>query len=239
MCQRIIRGAVCAALAVGCTAQMPDPATSAPVHESPWNRRDVVTGHVGNRVTPQEQDLVVHLNLARSDVRGYTQTFIAPRRALFHENMYFNPLDASRKGRLTKEGAAGVDDAVRELNRTPSMAPLTVSPTLNQSARDHALEQSRSGATGHEGNDGSSPATRVQRHGDWGHAVGEVIAYGPVSGSEIVSGLLIDDGIPSRGHRRTILNPRFRFVGVSIQTHPRFGHVAVVDFADAVSDAGQ
>jgi uncharacterized protein YkwD len=62
-------------------------------------------------------------------------------------------------------------------------------------------------------------------------SAGENINYGNDDARRIVASLLIDDGVPSRGHRRNLLNGTFKFVGVSIGPHPVYGHMCVIDFA--------
>lgn len=62
---------------------------------------------------------------------------------------------------------------------------------------------------------------------------GECIYYGNRTAAEIVKRLLIDKGVPSLGHRKTILEPLYKKIGVSIQP---FGkdestEIAVIDFA--------
>jgi uncharacterized protein YkwD len=48
---------------------------------------------------------------------------------------------------------------------------------------------------------------------------------------EIVLQLLIDHGVPSRGHRKNILNGSSNYVGVSIQPHNGYRFNCVQDFA--------
>jgi hypothetical protein len=48
--------------------------------------------------------------------------------------------------------------------------------------------------------------------------------------------LLIDDGVPSRGHRVNILRESFLSVGVAINTHPNYGMICVIDYAGRYTD---
>jgi uncharacterized protein YkwD len=223
----------------GCIPGLTNPGSANPNPASLWSQGDTVVEGANQLLTAVEQDVVVHINLARINPTGYAATFIAPRRGLFLENVYFDPLDPRGHGLRTKEGPTAVEDAIRELSQTASMPPVMVSAALTKAAREHAQEQAVSGLIGHKGRDESTPGSRIEKHGTWDLMVGEVIAYGPVFGREIVSWLLIDDGIKSRGHRRNILNPRFGVVGVAIKTHPGFGHSVVTDFADAVTESRQ
>jgi hypothetical protein len=46
---------------------------------------------------------------------------------------------------------------------------------------------------------------------------------------EIVLQLLIDEDVPSLGHRRILLE-KYQTIGVSIQPHSHYGFNAVLDF---------
>lgn len=58
---------------------------------------------------------------------------------------------------------------------------------------------------------------------------GECCDYGHKDPLDIVLSLLIDEGIPSLGHRIVCLSS-YAKIGVSIQPHTTYGHNAVLDF---------
>jgi len=106
---------------------------------------------------------------------------------------------------------------------------LALSAGLTQTARDQANDQQRTGGVGHTGSDGSTTVTRIQRYGTWHVTYDENIAYSPlVPGSDVIQNLLIDDGVPDRGHRRNIFDQSVKVVGIACAPHPRFGSVCVI-----------
>ena len=92
-------------------------------------------------------------------------------------------------------------------------------------------DQQKKGGIGHIASDGSAPVNRIMRYGEWNICIAENIDYGSFDPRQIVISLLIDDGVPDRGHRKNILDPCFQFVGVSFGNHPTYQSMCVMDFA--------
>ena len=59
---------------------------------------------------------------------------------------------------------------------------------------------------------------------------GEAIQYGFADAREIVIFLLVDDGVPDRGHRKVLLDPGYHYVGVGVGAHAKFEKMCVLDF---------
>jgi len=89
------------------------------------------------------------------------------------------------------------------------------------SARSHALQSGITGYVGHERKSQESKLKKYYR--------GECCDYGRKDPLDIVLSLLIDEGIPSLGHRIVCLSD-YAKIGVSIQPHKRYGTNAVLDF---------
>lgn len=197
-----------------------------------WPVEELDTARDVDYLTEVEKDVVLHLNMARANPARYAQEFIRPRLAYFRGTLYREPDEPDNfAGYRTREGVAAVEEAVAVMNEKEALLPLTPAQGLSAAAQDHAADQARSGATGHQGSDGSSPAQRVARYPGGARGVGENIAYGYRNGREIVVQLLVDDGVPSRGHRVNILRPEFRYVGIGVDDHPVYRASCVMNFA--------
>ena len=164
------------------------------------------------------QEIIAELNAVRQDPAKYADEVIAPRLAYFERRMYKVPGSIPL---ATREGAAAVKDCIKALKAA--------------SPQWLADDQARTGRVGHIGSDGSNPVKRIERFGSWSGSVGENCAYGLKDAREIVVQLLIDDGVGNRGHRKTILNPAFKKVGIGYSEAGKaaYGAVAVMDFAAA------
>ena len=119
---------------------------------------------------------------------------------------------------LTNEGVSAVDEAIRDLRVERPLAKLAQSDMLALAAADHVADQSRSGAVGHYTR-GRGPGERMKARGG-GPYVNEVITYGHHEPADVVHQLLIDDGVPGRGHRHSLLRTTHRYAGVACGRHP-------------------
>ena len=59
----------------------------------------------------------------------------------------------------------------------------------------------------------------------------ENIAYGENAAREVVLQLLVDDGVPNRGHRDALLDPGWGVSGVACGRHRDYGQMCVMDYA--------
>lgn len=169
--------------------------------------------------------LIAELNAARGDPRAYARR-VREFRTLFAGARFQRP---GQIAVVTQEGVAAVDEAIRFLEGQPPLPALERSRELDRAALAHAQDQGRTGATGHAGADGSSPTDRMRRTGAW-RATAETISYGSPP-DEALMQLIVDDGVPDRGHRRILFSPTYRLVGASCGPHPVWRVVCVLDFA--------
>ena len=182
--------------------------------------------------TPLEEGIVREHNLARQDPKGYAGHLRAFR-DLFDGELIRIPGQATV---LTQEGVDAVDEAIAFLMAVEPAPALSPSEGMSAAAAGHVRDQGRSGKTGHAGSDGSRPAERVTRHGSWDVALAENLSYGPDTARHVVMGLIIDDGVPDRGHRRTIFNGALNVIGVACGPHSSFGTMCAMDYAGEFSE---
>jgi hypothetical protein len=119
---------------------------------------------------------------------------------------------------MTNEGVAAVDEAIRDLKGQKPLPRLLYSDILARAAADHVADQSRSGAVGHYTR-GRGPGERMLARGG-GRYVNEVITYGHHTPEGVIDQLLIDDGVPGRGHRHSLLATDRNYAGVACGSHP-------------------
>lgn len=178
-------------------------------------------------MTAFEQQVLAELNLARTDPSGYAR-HIDRLLQYFDGNLLRIPGAVALR---TSEGARAVREAVDALRAQSPLPALAASPGLARAARDHAEDLGPRGAFGHAGSDGSRMDGRISRYGEWDGTAAENISYGSDAPRDVVIGLLVDDGVPSRGHRHNVLNADVRVAGVGCGRHTEYRTMCVIDFA--------
>jgi uncharacterized protein YkwD len=174
-----------------------------------------------------ERAVLDRINEVRADPQRYADE-LRDYRGYFRGRLLLMPGDSA--GVLTREGEDAVDDAIDFLERQAPLPPLEMGSVLARAALGYAREQGELGANGHIDRSGAGPGERVRRQGG-GIYVGEGIAYGADDPDAIVRQLVVDDGVPGRGHRALLFDTGFRFVGIGCGPHRRMSFICVLDLS--------
>jgi len=177
--------------------------------------------------------LVREMNMARQNPANYA-TYVEEMRSHFDGRQLVLPGGTRIR---TKEGVRALDEAIRFLRHARPENPLALSPGMSRASADHCADQA-GGRRGHDGSDRSTPASRINRYGEWAGGWGENLAYGKTNARDIILALIIDDGLPARKHRKNIFNPKFNVVGAAFGPHAVYRTVCSIDFAGGYADHG-
>ena len=190
------------------------------------NRTSEHTANTYRLPTPQE--VLNELNLVRTNPKGYVKYLKQRLDSFVESNVH---IDGVGRRISNHEGKAAVYECIEVLQNTLPMGALTMNENLCESALWLAKDQAYYNITGHDGSDSSTITDRVKRSGFTGMGWGENCSYGRYTARDFIMGLLIDDNVPSRGHRDNILNRKFTQVGVGLATgHATYNTVLVTDF---------
>ncbi len=180
------------------------------------------------------KDIQTELNMVRSNPKEYASSILTPRLQRFNGNNY---VDEEGKTIETKEGIQAFRECIEVLENTKPLGKLYMEKGLCLAAQFLADDHAKNSSTGHTASDGSTPQIRMERYG-FLNGGGENWICGSATARDIVIFLLVDDGVPSRGHRKNILNKDFRKVGIGFSSeHPVYKTACAMNFAvDYVSD---
>lgn len=175
-----------------------------------------------------ERRVLQETNLARTNPAGYAD-HLEEMLSWFRDDVIYRP--GSSIGIRTEEGPDAFREAIAFLRRVEPVPALTWSNGLWRAARAHARDIGRTGATDHEGSDGSHMVDRLNRYGEWQETAAENIDFGNDDPRRVVISLIVDDGVRNRGHRTNIFNAALRVAGVGCGPHTEYRYVCVVDYA--------
>jgi hypothetical protein len=195
-----------------------------------WDRGILDTAAGVDYLSATEKAVVYEINKLRSNPPAYAEEYLVPLLNKYQGKKLMIPGGVPI---LTKEGILPLRDAIRELKSAAAVPLLTPDHRLTRSARDHQADQSATGRTGHIGSDGSAIKERVMRYGKPEVGLAQNIFYGDPDPFLAVLFLIIDDGVPGRGHRKIFLDEKYKLVGIATGKHPKWGHLFVMDFAHA------
>ena len=171
-------------------------------------KKDTVNIGKLNFLSSEEQAMINEINLMRSNPKGYIQ----------YVNEYAENYRKNSFGPDTQ-----FEEAVVELkallNKMDPVSQLMPHEKLYEVAKAHGLDNQNHNQLEHEGSDKSNSFERVKRSGLKNHidangyfSLNENLVGGETTVRKTVIGLLIDTGIPTRGHRKTLINPNWEYV---------------------------
>lgn len=195
----------------------------------------LATAAVAQTPTPKELGVYESINQLRADPSAWSSILKAERPWSPDKVRLFLGDDTASQ---TAEAVRDLEDAITALESIRGTLPhLELSPGLSRSAADHVRDSGLRGLVGHHGADGSTPQERIQRYGSWTGQIAENIVYSNGDARELVFQQLVDFGVANHGHRLTLLNPAWRFVGVACGAHATYHAMCVFDFASSYQEA--
>lgn len=161
-------------------------------------------------LTDEEKKVIFLCNLARLDGKKFAD-------ALF---------DDLRDSKNSYEKSL-----VETLDTTKNLPMLKPNEQLCKAAAFHAEDIGANGLVQHNSSDGTPTFTRIAKYYK-GTAMGENISSGYKEAIFIMCQLLIDDGVPSLGHRKNILSRLYTKIGTAIRPHKKYDYCCVQDFSN-------
>ncbi|HEY6161324.1 MAG TPA: CAP domain-containing protein [Bacteroidia bacterium] len=175
-------------------------------------RKECFTANTAT-LNEEEKNVVLYMNIARCYPKYFLDSLFLPyakEKGIDTKTMYYTTL-------------------VKTLRSMKPVAALTFYPDLYPFTLAHAQDMGKSGLMGHKSSKGVDFDKRLSKFNSF---KGEDCQYGYNDALDIVMDLILDEGIPSLGHRENILMKGFARTAVSIQPHKTYGVNCVIDFTD-------
>lgn len=152
-------------------------------------------------MSTHDREVIYWLNAARLDPSGFFQRFVAADCARNPTNSYLNSLKIT-------------------MNTMKPVAALQPDRTLYEAAMCHARSSGIAGYVGH--NRINTQCKKIY--------YGECCSYGAKDALNVVIQLLVDEGVPSLGHREICLSASYTTIGAASATHAQYRTNTVLDF---------
>ncbi len=175
-----------------------------------WNKKVLTscnTAKEASYLSQEEKNIVWLTNLARFDGALFSRTFL--KEYIVKNGIKYTPY---------------VKSLFKDLAKTHNLSLLIPDEKITKLAKGHAVWSGKRGSTGHQKFNSRAKKANNPRFL-------ENAQYGSFQGLDIMMDLLIDEGISSLGHRKNILDPHAKYIGVSIWPHKKYKYNCVIDYA--------
>lgn len=137
----------------------------------------------------------------------------------------------------THEGVDAVHEAIKFLEDQAPLPRIKVHEGLQKVAEDFATELGETGKCTHKDRNGQGAAARISAAVNWSGALSELLSLGSETPEDIVNWWVIDDGTPSRGHRKNLFAATSKLGGAGCAAHPKYKVVAILDLVEETDEA--
>ncbi len=179
-------------------------------YSAEWNKPQYLACNTAKNalyLSAKEREVIYILNLLRSNP------------VYFAKNVLTRYPDSSRQGWLVN-----VDYYKSLMDTLLKMKPLNILKPDKKCFTSALCHAESTGVTGAVTHDRANDDCKQKQFFN-----GECIDFGSSNPLDIILHLMIDENVPSLGHRFICISS-YKSVGVSIQPHKNYGHMAVLDF---------
>lgn len=159
-------------------------------------------------LTLQEKRVLEVINEFRSDPQGFLEDKIMP---------YI------RENNLTNNRYAR--SLIRDIKKLAPLPQFSIDSSLQEMAQEFAIKSGKRGWFGHH-----YYSQRFNEYGAHLAVDAENIQYGYADPESIVIDLLIDEDVPSLGHRKNLMDKAYTVLGIGFAPHKSYDHVTVMAF---------
>ena len=139
----------------------------------------------------------------------------------------------------TKEGPSAYTEAIEYLRTQRGMPEFKWSPILMKAAKDHVNDIGPKGLVSSMGSNGSLPTDRIAKYGKIDETWAESNIFGGLNAKEVVERLLVCDGQPTRGFRKSLYNDQLHECGIFAGLHKTHDNVIQIEYVKKILKEGE
>ena len=194
-----------------------------------WPIKELDTAREVSYLSEKEKDIILEMNMVRFNPAMYAEHMMKWMEAFYDEKKILSI--PGKIPYLTNEGKEAYLECMKVLSQTAPTPVLKVSHGMSKACKVLVLDQGSTGSTGHKSSSNTTPGDRLKQFGTPVGYFAENIHYGDIEPRFVVISLLIDDGVKSRGHRKTLLSNEYNFTGIALGNHKDYGGMCVITYA--------
>ena len=178
-----------------------------------------------------EIQLLKEHNKIRNSPSSYIQ-LLTETKKLFRKNNvlhFYNEMPFK-----TFEGTETIDEAINFLSNQKPLKSFILSSELIKSSKDIATELGKNGIVNHSKN----LPHYIEKYCEWGGMLCENLDFGTKQAQNIMIKLLLNDGIKERFQRLNIFKPELKYIGISQNSHIKYGICTVIHYAMNITTLG-
>ena len=191
-----------------------------------WSAEELAMANTAKNadyLTDEEKKTIMLVNLARLNGKKYLQTYFQE----YNQTPYLDMGSSKNKYMVSLKA---------DMDKAKNLPMLMPDQGLYKAAKYHARDSGKNGIVGHTSSNGTSFSKRLPKYVEGWNKIAENCSYGYEDAASIVGQLLLDEDVPSLGHRKSILNTELEFIGVSIAPHSQYRFNCVMDFCAKFDD---
>jgi uncharacterized protein YkwD len=182
-----------------------------------------------------KSQILAQINIVRQHPTSYIP-LLEEHMKYFKGDILYRPREIPIQ---TSEGVAAYEEAIQFLKKVKPLEALNYDERLSKACEDHVKDIGPKGLLTHDGTDGKTMSDRVEDYAEWDTCCGENIDVGSKTAQDVIISLIVDDGVPDRGHRKNMFKSEFAFVGMASGPHSEYGIMTVINYVGGLRGLGK
>ena len=176
------------------------------------------------------------INSVRQNPSSFIPVLKTQQEYVNEENVMYRPGEVPIQLNESKENL--FSDAINYLSNLNELPPFEYNKNLENAADDLVKDSGPKGIISHQDSKGYFCSDRVENYCEWEESLNELLNYAGGNAEDILTDLIIDDGIEDRSHRMSLFGDKYRYIGISCGPHKDYDNMSVLILAGKLRDKG-